>query len=72
MTFKKGMKLHFISSDRFEIIEKGSSNSIMGMIKTDRQEYSCDFILRWLYNGFVKLYDKKGNEIVVKAPEYLP
>lgn len=66
------MKLHFVSSDRFEIIEKGSSDPTMGMIKTDKQEYSCDFILRWLYNGFVKLQDKSGKEIEVKRPEYLP
>ncbi len=72
MTFRKGMKLHFISSDRIEIIEKGSSNPVTGIIKTDKQEYSCHFILSWLYNGFVKLYDKKDNEIMVKAPEYLP
>lgn len=72
MNLKKGMKLHFVKSNRIEVIEKGSSDPTMGMIKTDKQEYSCDFIHRWLYNGFVKLYDKKGVEIIVKEPEYLP
>lgn len=72
MNLKKGMTLHFVSSNRTEIIEKGSSDPTMGMIKTNNQEYSCDFIFRWLYNGFVRLYDKKGKEIVVKQPEYLP
>lgn len=72
MNLKKGMKLYFVSSNRTEVIEKGSSDPIMGMIKTDKQEYSCDFIHRWLYNSFVKLYDKSGKEIVVKMPEYLP
>ena len=71
MNLKKGMKLHFISSDRNEIIEKGSSDPNMGIIRTDNQEYSTDFIHRWLYNGFVKLYDKSGKEIIVKQPEYL-
>lgn len=72
MNFKKGMTLHFVKSGRVEVIEKGSSSPISGMVKTDNQEYSCDFILRWLYNGFVKLYTKSGKEIVVKQPEYLP
>lgn len=63
------MKLHFITSNRMEVIEKGSSDPTMEMIKTDNQEYSCDFIFRWLYNGFVKLYDKSGKEIEVKRPE---
>ncbi len=72
MNLKKGMKLHFVSSNRTEVIEKGSSDPTMGMIKTDKQEYSSDFIHRWLYNGFVKLEDKSGKEIVVKMPEYLP
>jgi hypothetical protein len=70
MNFKKGMKLHFVSSNRTETIEKGSSNPVMGMIKTDKQEYSCDFIHRWLYNGFVRLYDKKGIEIIIKQPDW--
>lgn len=72
MNFKKGMKLHFVSSNRTEVIEKGSSNPVTGMIKTDKQEYSCDFIHRWLYNGFVKAYDKNGVELKVEQPQYLP
>jgi hypothetical protein len=63
MTLRKGMKLHFPKSGRTEVITKGSSDSIMGMIMTDKQEYSCDFIHRWLQFGFVELYDKKGQKI---------
>lgn len=66
MKLSKGMKLYFVSSDRTEEIVKGSSNSVMGMIQTDKQEYSCDFIHRWLNFGFIKLYDKKGKEISTK------
>lgn len=65
MNLKKGMKLHFVSSDRTEVITKGSSNPVMGMIQTDKQEYSCDFIHRWLNFGFVKLYDKNDKEIKI-------
>ena len=72
MNFKKGMRIHFVKSDKNEVIEKGSSDMVGGMIKTCKQEYSCDFVLRWLYNGFAKLYTKSGNEIVVKQPEYFP
>lgn len=65
MKFRKGMKLHFISSNRTEVVEKGSSDPIMGMIKTDREEYSYDFIKRQIRFGFVKAYDKKDQEISV-------
>lgn len=59
MVLKKGMKLHFLSSDRYEVILKGSSDPVMGMITTDVQEYSCDFIHRWLDKGFVKVLEKE-------------
>lgn len=71
MNLRKGMKILFISSNRTEVIEKGSSSSITGMVKTDREEYSCDFIRRQLCFGFAKLYNKKGEEILVKNPEFL-
>lgn len=65
--FKKGMKLHFIKDNRIEVIEKGSSNFVTGMLKTNRNEYSCDFILRWLHFGFVKLLYKNDAEVEVKS-----
>lgn len=71
MDLKKGMKLYFPKSNRTEIIIKGSRNPVMGMITTDCQEYSCDFILTWLNYGFAKLYDKKGVEIQYKRPNPL-
>lgn len=61
------MKLHFIKDNRIEVIEKGCSNFVTGMLKTDREEYSCDFILRWLHFGFIKLLDKNENEIKVQS-----
>lgn len=69
MKFRKGMKLYFVTSNRTEVIEKGSSDPIMGMLKTDKQEYSCDFINRWLHNGFVKLFDKNEKEITVERQQ---
>ena len=56
MKFKKGQKLIFKS--RTETIVKASNNIISGMIKTDQQEYSVDFINRWLNFGFVKIGEK--------------
>jgi hypothetical protein len=53
MKVKKGMKLVF--NDRSEVIIKGSTDRINGMIVTDSKEYSVDFIMRWLEFGFVKL-----------------
>jgi hypothetical protein len=53
MKIKKGMKLVF--NNRSEVIIKGSSNRINGIIVSDKAEYSVDFIMRWLEFGFVKL-----------------
>ena len=56
---KKGKKLKF--KDRIELITKESNNRKTGMVITENNEYSTDFILRWLDFGFVKLVDLKKN-----------
>ena len=53
MKLRKGKKLVF--KDRIETITKASNDPINGMVKTDKQEYSTDFINRWLQFGFVKV-----------------
>ena len=53
MKIKKGMKLVF--NNRSEIIIKGSNDRVNGIIVTDGNEYSVDFIMRWLEFGCVKL-----------------
>jgi hypothetical protein len=63
MKISKGMRIHFVSADRSEIVEKGSSCRVTGMVKTDREVYSSDFIHRWLELGFLKIFDKSGTEI---------
>jgi len=57
MKLSKGKKLIF--KDREEIILKASNNRRTGLVLTDKQEYSTDFICRWLEFGFVKLENKK-------------
>lgn len=52
---KKGKKLQF--KDRIEIITKASNNRNNGTVITENNEYSTDFIMRWLEFGFVKLID---------------
>lgn len=52
---KKGKKLKF--KDRIELITKASNNRKTGVVITENNEYSTDFILRWLDFGFVKLVD---------------
>ena len=53
MNLRKGKKLVF--KNRTETILKASNNRITGVVLTDKQEYSTDFICRWLEFGFVKL-----------------
>lgn len=48
---KKGLVLVF--KDREEVIISASNNRTTGMIKTDKNEYSTDFIYRWLDFGFI-------------------
>jgi hypothetical protein len=58
MKLRKGDKIHFIQRNETEVIEKGSSDSVMGEIKTDKNEYSMDFIARWESFGFLKILPK--------------
>ncbi len=63
MKLKRGDKIRFHSRDETEVVEKGSSNIVMGMVKTNKQEYSMDFIRRWKEFGFLTIIPKneKGN-----------
>lgn len=56
MGLKKGDQLVF--KERVETVTKGSTDWVMGMVKTDQQEYSMDFIKRWIDFGFVKIQKK--------------
>jgi hypothetical protein len=58
---KKGKKLQF--KDRIELITKASNNRNTGMVITENNEYSTDFIMRWLDFGFVKLIDGKSSNL---------
>jgi hypothetical protein len=60
MKLRKGDRIHFLKRDEIEIVEKGSSDPVMGEIKTDKNEYSMDFILRWKDFGFLKIIPKNG------------
>jgi hypothetical protein len=62
MKLRKGDKIHFIQRNETEVVEKGSSDSVMGEIKTDKNTYSLDFILHWKYYGFLKIIPKNGKE----------
>lgn len=67
MKLRKGLKLQFPSrkglANEIETIEKASNDRYNGMVKTDSQEYSTDFIWRWIDFGFVEVLDKNGNKI---------
>lgn len=52
MKLKKGDKLKF--KNRIETIIKVSNDKINGIIITDSNEYSTDFIYRWIGFGFIK------------------
>ena len=56
MTLRKGYVLVF--KGREEVIVKSSNDRVTGMIVTDANTYSVDFIMRWLEFGFVKI--RKG------------
>ena len=60
MKLRKGDKIHFLKRNEIEVVEKGSSDSVMGEIKTDKNEYSMDFIARWEHFGFLKILPKNG------------
>jgi hypothetical protein len=58
MKLRKGDRIHFLKRDEVEVVEKGSSDPVMGEIKTDKNEYSMDFISRWKDFGFLKIIPK--------------
>lgn len=62
MRLKKGDKIHFHSRNEVEVVEKGSSNVLTGMVTTDKQEYSMDFIRRWKDFGFLTILPKNGKQ----------
>lgn len=53
MKFRKGYKIVF--KNRVETITKSSNDRINGMITTDGNNYSVDFLMRWLEFGFIKI-----------------
>lgn len=53
MKFRKGYKIIF--KNRAEIILKSSNDRVNGMIETDSNSYSVDFLMRWLEFGFIKI-----------------
>lgn len=53
---RKGNILEFKS--RSETILRANNDPIKGTILTDKQEYSTDFINRWINFGFVKIKNK--------------
>lgn len=53
MKFKKNQVLVF--KDREEVILKVSNSRISGVIVSDKNEYSVDFLMRWLQFGFVRV-----------------
>jgi hypothetical protein len=56
MIFRKGNKIEFKS--RTELITKGSSDRINGMVTTENQTYSVDYLCRQIEFGFIKLLKK--------------
>ena len=53
MKFRKGYKIIF--KNRVEKITKSSNDRVNGMIETDANTYSVDFLTRWLEFGFIKI-----------------
>jgi hypothetical protein len=58
--YRKGYSIHFIKRDAIEKITKTVKPScpINGMITTDANEYSVDFLNRWHSFGFIKILKK--------------
>lgn len=57
---KRGNIIVFSRKDKpYETILKGSSDPINGMVLTDKQEYSVDFINRWVHFGFCRIFSPK-------------
>ena len=53
MKLSKGKKIVF--KDRTEVVVKANNDPINGTIKTDKNEYSTDFINRWIKFGFISI-----------------
>lgn len=56
MKLQKGMILVFAEGKRQEKIVKASSDPIKGKIITDSNEYSTDFINRWIHFGICRVF----------------
>lgn len=52
------MKLLFKKRNQVETIIKASNDIYKGNVKTDRTEYSTDFIFRWIEFGFIKILNE--------------
>lgn len=61
-SLRKGNIIYFKQSNRKETIIKvlHANNPYMGMITTNRDEYSVDFLRRWEKMGFISI--EKSNE----------
>lgn len=57
MKLRKGQVLVFAEKARpNETITKASNDPVNGTVKTDRSEYSTDFIKRWMNFGFCQVF----------------
>lgn len=52
------MKLLFTKKNQIETIVKASNDVYKGNVKTNKMEYSTDFIFRWIEFGFIKVLDE--------------
>lgn len=55
MKLRKGMTLVFAEGKRAEKIIKASNDPIKGSVITEANQYSTDFIQRWLRWGFCRV-----------------
>jgi hypothetical protein len=53
LILRKGKILVF--KNREETVIKAENNHYIGFIVTDKNEYSTDFIMRWIEFGFVSV-----------------
>jgi hypothetical protein len=58
MKLKKGMILVFAEGKRQEKIVKASSDPIKGKVITEANEYSTDFINRWIHFGICRAFNE--------------
>ena len=61
MKLRKGNRIVFKSNGRTEeiISTKSPSDNINGIIMTDKNEYSVDFLKRWRQFGFIEILKNK-------------